>query len=217
MSSSPGELFIPFSSSAPLNSWSSKNENDFVENPQKSGNEEEKSYIVLYPWLQSHTRQEYHDSPLIHFHNEILQFCQFAYPTSKEMKEREEIIQRVTEVAKFLWPTCEVTVFGSHMTKLLSFASDIDIAICSVPTIESEMSSTTSELECLYQLSKHLKYTQTFSYIEVISNAKVPIIKCDDKSTKIAIDICINNDSGTNTGTNQCGVKLRRNLCSNSY
>lgn len=41
---------------------------------------------------------------------------------------------------------------------------------------------------------------QLASYIEVIANAKVPIVKMDHAATGIAVDICCNVTNGLNTG-----------------
>ena len=51
-----------------------------------------------------------------------------------------------------------------------------------------------------FKVAAVLKSTGCVSYIEIMTNAKVPIIKCDHFPTGISVDICMNNTSGIETG-----------------
>lgn len=189
-------IFIPF----PNQSTKYK---EIVLTP-KSGSKYSSEHFK-YPWLTKQTINC--EESLVRFHNEILEFCQFVYPVQTEMDRRSKIIKDLTSIVKELWPSCELHVYGSHYTHILTSASDIDICILSVPTKETNTSET-HELECLHQLAHTLKHSGTVSYCEVISNAKVPIVKIDDKETGISIDININNDSGLFTGKYSRGQYL---------
>ena len=52
----------------------------------------------------------------------------------------------------------------------------------------------------LYDLDQAIRQNKLAAYCEVIPNAKVPILKYDDKKSGISVDICVNNDSGLGTG-----------------
>jgi hypothetical protein len=82
------------------------------------------------------------------------------------------------------------------MTKILTPSSDIDIAILDVP----EPGSGQDMVDQLHNLDEKIREKNMVSYIEVISNAKVPIIKLDHRATGISVDVCINNSSGLTTG-----------------
>jgi DNA polymerase sigma len=178
------ETFLPFSSEE---STLPENNKSIKINPS-------------FPWIKN-SSSNYHQIPsAIRFHNEIISFCKFVYPDQQDIIRREKILDRIQKVTKVLWESSLLKVFGSQLTRILTSTSDIDICILSVPTRDTVTGSTNSEVDCLHLLASKLKETRKFSYVEVISNAKVPIIKTDDLISGISIDICINNDSGLKTG-----------------
>ena len=166
-----------------------------------------KSNIVQSPWLLSNKQTNTPSTntpPLVKLHNEIIQFCDFIYPTQKELEIRESLILQLTNIATSLFPNCELKVFGSQYTRMLTSTSDIDISIINVSTTsatDGHNSESVTEVDCLYKLASKLKELRIVSYVEVIANAKVPIIKLDHLDSKISVDICINNTSGFDTGT----------------
>jgi non-canonical poly(A) RNA polymerase PAPD5/7 len=52
----------------------------------------------------------------------------------------------------------------------------------------------------LYVLQEAIYNENIATYLEVIANAKVPIVKFDHRESGISVDICVNNDSGLRTG-----------------
>lgn len=58
----------------------------------------------------------------------------------------------------------------------------------------------------MYLIEEAIRKLNIVSYIEVIAQAKVPILKFDHLSSGISVDVCINNDSGLRTG------KIMRNF-----
>mgnify|MGYP005991278451 CR=1 FL=1 len=146
------------------------------------------------PWL-AYTYQEDKRAPsLTRLHNEILTCCEYIAPSVQEMKLREIVLHEITEIIHSIWPNSTVSVFGSQMTKILTPTSDLDIVIMGVPENRHDQS------EIYYTLAEKIKESGTVSYVEAITNAKVPIVKLDHRKTGISIDICINNDSGLRTG-----------------
>ena len=55
-------------------------------------------------------------------------------------------------------------------------------------------------LEPLYNIAEAFTRNGLVTYVEVLSNAKVPIVKLDHAASGIAFDICVNNTSGIHTG-----------------
>ncbi len=146
------------------------------------------------PWMQNEV-VDFDTPPFVRFHNEILTFCEYIAPTISEMSTRHEIIAEFTAICKELWPDVVVKVFGSQMTKILTPTSDIDIAVIGVP-----VAATKSIVDSLYDLSDRLRERDMVSYVEVIANAKVPIVKFDHKLSGISVDVLVNNTSGLDTG-----------------
>lgn len=160
------------------------------------------------PWLPTDFNiKNTKNSPFIRLHNEIMLFCEHIYPPSKELRTREKVTQQLEDLVHTIWPSATFHVFGSQHTRILTSSSDIDIAVLSVPTRDNDPSSKVTLLECLYTLANKLKDNRLVSYVEVIGNAKVPIVKLDHIDSGLSIDICINNDSGLQTGAMKFKMK----------
>ena len=132
--------------------------------------------------------------PFVRLHNEIISFCDFSTPSRHELALREAVIDEIRACMLELFPTATIEVFGSHLTGILTPSSDIDLAMLNVPIVQDDA------LEPLFVLADSIREKRLASYCEVISNAKVPIVKLDHARTRIAVDICCNNDSGLETG-----------------
>lgn len=153
-----------------------------------------------------HNHRQYEDrnsniSPLVKLHNEIVDLAQYLRPTTQELRDREIVIKDIEDITRKLWPTARLSIFGSQMTDLLLPNSDIDVSIMDVPIHSESMVNVVKALNLLADSIKEVNHTRGFiRYIEVISNAKFPIIKLDH-SLNVSMDICINNSSGIDTGT----------------
>lgn len=148
---------------------------------------------IVPPWVCLHSNTN--TPPLIRFHNEILDFCDFLAPNNSEMNSRNKVLQEMKCIINSIWPLASVHVFGSQLTEIITPSSDLDIAILDVPEEEGK-----NHVDLLNKLADRIKQLKIISYVEVISSAKVPIIKFDHLQTKISVDICINNASGLETG-----------------
>jgi non-canonical poly(A) RNA polymerase PAPD5/7 len=131
--------------------------------------------------------------PFVRFHNEMLAFCDFIRPTSAELQVREKALQEITEAIQADFPNATVHVFGSQLTKILTPTSDLDIVVMDE---DNPLPATA----ILYAIGESVKKKNLASYLEVISTAKVPIVKFDHAASGISVDICCNNDSGLVTG-----------------
>ena len=83
----------------------------------------------------------------------------------------------------------------SHIHSQFHFCplSDIDLTILNVPI-------TVSIADALHSLADAIRKHNIANYIEVISSAKVPIVKLDHFQSGLSIDLQINNTDGLRTG-----------------
>lgn len=150
---------------------------------------------VIIPWLKTASRFDSRAPAMVRFHNEIIKFCDFITPTKAEWIDREQTLAEVSNIITSLWPTCQVKVFGSQLTEVVTPSSDLDIAILDVPIPEDE-----DAVDAMAKLTNLLRERLPVSYLELVSHARVPIIKLDHERTGVSVDICINNDQGIRTG-----------------
>ncbi|KAM6600901.1 hypothetical protein CsatA_020510 [Cannabis sativa] len=127
-------------------------------------------------------------SPMLQLHKEIVDFCEFLSPTPEEKDSRNAAIERVSEVIKYIWPNCEVEVFGSFRTGLYLPSSDIDVVILG--------SGIQKPQQGLQALSRALSQKSIAKKIQVIAKARVPIIKFIEKRSGVAFDISFDLQNG---------------------
>lgn len=134
-------------------------------------------------------------TPLITLHNEIISYRDFVTPDQVELDARKEVLERVRKIASELWPKSKTEVFGSFATGLCLPESDVDISVFNVPK------------NAIHQLSREFSQRRMTEWMEVISKAKVPIIKLQFKGTKYPCDICFDQQGGLQT------AKLIKRIC----
>lgn len=66
---------------------------------------------------------------LSRLHEEIEHFFVYMKPTQTEHHIRGDVIRRIEQIVKSLWPDAEVHVFGSFRTSLYLPTSDIDLVV----------------------------------------------------------------------------------------
>uniref|UniRef100_A0A1D1YHE9 polynucleotide adenylyltransferase n=1 Tax=Anthurium amnicola TaxID=1678845 RepID=A0A1D1YHE9_9ARAE len=138
-----------------------------------------------FAWFRAGSRFR---SPMVQLHREILDFCDFISPTSEEQLIRDTAVRRVFEVIKYIWPHCNVEVFGSFRTGLYLPTSDIDVVILDSKVKTPQMG--------LRALSRAISQKSVGKKIQVIAKARVPIIKFVEKQSGIAFDISFDMKSG---------------------
>ncbi|CAA6665773.1 unnamed protein product [Spirodela intermedia] len=102
--------------------------------------------------------------------------------------DREAAVQRVFEVIKYIWPHCDVEVFGSFRTGLYLPTSDVDVVILNSKVKTPQMG--------LSALARAMSQKSIAKKIQVIGKARVPIIKFVEKQSGIAFDISFDMQSG---------------------
>jgi non-canonical poly(A) RNA polymerase PAPD5/7 len=120
-------------------------------------------------------------------HSEILDFVEFVSQTKEDKQSRKNVVNRIKQVVQQSYPQSKVLVFGSCATGLNLPNSDIDLCVY-YPAVR--------ELSMINRVSNELARAGICSSIEPIKNAKVPIIKLQDKETGINVDLSFNRENG---------------------
>jgi predicted nucleotidyltransferase len=120
-------------------------------------------------------------------HHEILDFVHFISPNEAEKKMRVMVTERLKSHILGLWPGIGFNVFGSVNTGLYLPSSDIDVVLIgNFKNLRGPM----------YSLAAALRKTKKYNDVQVISNAKVPIVKMVDVESNYSIDISFNVSNG---------------------
>ena len=128
--------------------------------------------------------RDYDINSLELLHKEILEFCDDISPRPSEETMRKEVVQKVKSFVRSKWYGAEVKVFGSFDTGLYLPTSDIDLVVignCALYSLELELRSSNMF---------------TLGTLNVLRKASVPIIKYEDKESKVKVDISFNMESG---------------------
>ncbi|XP_068167204.1 terminal nucleotidyltransferase 4B [Antennarius striatus] len=124
---------------------------------------------------------------IVGLHEEVSDFYEYISPRPEEEKMRLEVVDRIKEVIKDLWPIAEVQVFGSFSTGLYLPTSDIDLVVFG--------KWDTLPLWTLEEALRKRNIADENS-IKVLDKATVPIIKLTDSFTEVKVDISFNMKSG---------------------
>lgn len=162
----------------------SANDSDFIAMPKVTIPKEEISLGT--PW---HTRATLKiEDPLLMLHEEIIDFYDFIRPTEEEKAAQREVVQKLEQVARTIWPEARIKVFGSVETGLWLPNSDIDAVVFTDPEDDSR--------ELINTFSEALLRRKIPAQLERILTARVPIIKMKDRETGIMLDISFNIENG---------------------
>ncbi|XP_053992450.1 non-canonical poly(A) RNA polymerase protein Trf4-1-like isoform X2 [Hylaeus volcanicus] len=149
-----------------------------------------KTRIYKYDWVSAlHDINENLDF-FGRFHEELHALLLWLDPTPEEILLRQRVLAKITLVAKSLWPNCTVTPFGSYYTGLWLPVGDMDISIMDVEG---------SQILNLKMLTISLARLGIPVAVEVISSARVPIVKYIDSETGISVDLSLNTESAMDT------------------
>ncbi|KAF9160531.1 hypothetical protein BGX21_005871 [Mortierella sp. AD011] len=138
------------------------------------------------PWM-GHRKYSKMESVPMMLTQELKDFVDFISPTREEHQVRKYVARRLEEVIKNLWRDVKVVVFGSFETKLYLPTSDMDIVV-----LRNQSFSKTD----LWKLASFLRTHSAARDVNVIAKAKVPIIKCKEAISGIAVDISFNMANG---------------------
>lgn len=137
-------------------------------------------------------------SPSLRLHSEIVEFCRFLEPSPEESAARHAAIQRVHTIVGSIWPEANVEIFGSFATGLYLPTSDLDAVI-----LDSDCDDIASGLKAL---ATALARRGVARNIQVISKARVPIIKFEESESGYAFDVSFDVANGPEAASNIRGV-----------
>ncbi|KAM8947783.1 terminal nucleotidyltransferase 4B isoform 2-T2 [Pelodytes ibericus] len=134
------------------------------------------------PWKARNYSDE-----VIGLHEEMIDFYKYMSPRPEEEKMRMEVVNRIENVIKELWPNADVQIFGSFKTGLYLPTSDIDLVVFGK-----------WETLPLWTLEEALRKHKVAdeNTVKVLDKATVPIIKLTDSFTEVKVDISFNVQNG---------------------
>lgn len=131
---------------------------------------------------------------LCRLHKEITDFISYIEPRAYEHAVRRDLVNRVRTVITRMWPDTDVRVFGSFAAELYLPTSDVDLVVVSQSYARYNIPKYTGK-RYLAKLGNDLRAVG-MNNVQVVSKAKVPIVKFVDHLTGISVDISFENASG---------------------
>uniref|UniRef100_A0AC35U2R7 RNA uridylyltransferase n=1 Tax=Rhabditophanes sp. KR3021 TaxID=114890 RepID=A0AC35U2R7_9BILA len=128
------------------------------------------------PWIN-----KTYSSSIEGLDDELNDLYHYLQPTKAERIVRVQIFNHVRSTIQAVFPSCEVSTFGSMATDLFLPFSDIDI-VCF-------QNSNNKMPDPLIRTSEAFRDHESLEVVKIIEKATVPIIKLRDKATKIMIDV----------------------------
>ena len=146
---------------------------------------------VKYPWMESRGATERcasTSSPFVRLHIEIVEFVRLMSPTAEEVRQRTEATASVAEVVRSIWADAAVEIFGSFKTGLYLPSSDVDLVIIH--------SGCRNEADGLRALAIALSRRGLARNIQVIAQARVPIVKFEEPRSGVQFDVTFDRANG---------------------
>jgi non-canonical poly(A) RNA polymerase PAPD5/7 len=170
------------------------------------------------PWMEDDSvdRRKQSTHPITALHNEIVSFVHLMEPLPSEIEQREKLICRIRDTVRRFFPDgTRVEVFGSQATGLFLPTSDIDLVVMS-PSENEKTDSTRSKtvnhhdendvvnytpapqspLHCFAQALRQDWGIDEFSYMELVENTRIPLVKFTHAATRISVDVSFDQLSG---------------------
>ena len=188
---------------------------------QSSNRQQQQKYDRGYGNIAYNNNSQRRIPSMIRLHNEIVSFVNLMSPTVDEMKLREKVVERVTKLAQatFRGEDVKVLPFGSQVTGLCLPGSDIDFVIRLPSRDPADISKdnplhrfadavlnefgTRSELleggahDDEYDGKKDDHQGKEYlSYLEIIEQTRVPLVKFTIAPYDIDVDVCFNQPHG---------------------
>jgi non-canonical poly(A) RNA polymerase PAPD5/7 len=140
----------------------------------------------IAPWLNERTKSI--KNPNVRFHCEIIDFYQYISPKKEDHMLRISAVDKIKKIIEDGISDCSLIPFGSFVTQLYLPNSDVDMVL---------MSKVHNKQTLLTKASKIVKKSpDVFTNVEILKNARVPIIKFTEAETGVDFDICFNEEGG---------------------
>ena len=131
------------------------------------------------PWIRKRSYEE-KQSVMEKLDAEIKDFFEYIQSTDAEKKMRQYVIEKLKLIVKEIWPEASIHVYGSFPLDLYLPVSDIDIVINGGNKYTEG---------AIYKLADELEKNNFHDHMDLISTAKIPIIKVSEKLSKCNVDI----------------------------
>jgi non-canonical poly(A) RNA polymerase PAPD5/7 len=130
-----------------------------------------------------------------------MDFYEFVKPREFEQRIRDTLVENLRKAMKRdgrNFASAQVHPFGSFMSGLYLPTADMDLVVCSASYMRGGPPTYLSAKSWLYKFQKFLtmqKLADSDS-IEVISHARIPLVKYVDKLTGLRVDVSFENLGG---------------------
>ncbi|KAL8623783.1 hypothetical protein ACOMHN_054089 [Nucella lapillus] len=114
-------------------------------------------------------------------------------PIESDVENRALVVEEVKRPVESVFPEASVEVFGSTMSGFGFFSSDLDICVNFGGEDEKENDESRLTKKRLQKVAGIMFRLKTFTNIQVIASARVPIIKLRHIETQVDLDISIDN------------------------
>ncbi len=134
-----------------------------------------------------------YDGPSIELrlHEEVLDLVDAFRPTNRERALRAAAVANLAAVVRTLWKAARVHTFGSFDTGVFLPSSDVDLVV-----MNAGGASKPHQVAGLRQIEWALREKNVGHSLELISKAKVPIVKYIDVETGVPVDVCLEQKDG---------------------
>ena len=141
------------------------------------------------PWFNVNRKYSVH--PIRQLHEEILDLVDYLSLNKEEHQAQVRLIDQFRKLVTELWPDAKLKTFGSFATSLYLPTSDIDVVILS-----QQVDETHGVQMALKRLATRLKRKNMASHLQIISRARVPLVKIVDRILGCSVDFSFNVDNG---------------------
>lgn len=153
-----------------------------------------KSGVDSTPWLVDHSITANMGAWL---HKEVMDFFYSFKPTAVEEDMRGALIADLRRSIQTIWPDADVLPFGSYPAGLYLPTADMDLVFVSNHYMNGGFAKYGSK-NSLWKFRDFLERQGIAApnSVEVISRAKVPLVKYIDHYTGLRVDVSFENDTG---------------------
>ncbi|KAK1836734.1 hypothetical protein QBC39DRAFT_337122 [Podospora conica] len=156
----------------------------------------EKSSEDPTPWLKM--THESSVKPAVRLHKEIKDFYDFVCPRDFEQRVRDELVADLKNWCRSMFRDADVYPFGSYPTGLYLPTSDMDLVVVSDGVMSGRGLPKYNVKKFLWRFANSLEQRGKIrdGLKEIISKAKVPLVKFVHKETSLKVDISFENTGG---------------------
>ncbi|TNJ30298.1 Topoisomerase I-related protein [Giardia muris] len=166
---------------------------DLEPTPKQVILDEEEERRRSHPWYTAELEQELASlSHLERLDREIQAYATFCALTDVERDARKRLLETVKEIIHSILPRVEVELFGSYSTGVATYCSDLDISVlCTDKKVLKDVPI------YMRRIGELLKRTVSKRFVDVRSNARVPVIRAVHDVTGLEFDISFTSHNGS--------------------